>query len=554
MLFGHWLEARSVLRASRALEELVKMMPTVAHLIVEDEVLDVPIHRLRPGDLALVKPWEKIPSDGVVVEGESFVNEALLTGESRPVYKRPGDKVIGGSINGGGFLKIRIERVGEDTYLSQVIKLVEEAQRSRSRAQSLADRAAALLFYIAVGVGAAAYLVWSILGSPVFGLERSITVLVTACPHALGLAIPLVVAISSSMSARSGILIRNRNAFELMRDVDVIVFDKTGTLTRGEFGVSDVVSFIPEVELLRMAAGVEQYSEHVIAKAIVDYARMRGVNPARAQDFKAMPGGGVYGKVDGHQVHVGGIRLLEELGLNLDKPEIERLRSHGKTLVFVVVDGVLAGVFALSDIVREESREAVQRLRQMGFKVYMLTGDAEEVARQVAEELGVDEYYAQLMPHEKAEKIRLLRERGFRVAMVGDGVNDAPAIATADVGIAIGAGTDVAIESADIILVRNDPRDVVKLVELSRRAYSKMVQNLLWAAGYNLIAIPLAAGVLAHQGLVLSPSIGALLMSLSDVIVAVNAQTLRRHEPRLEIHIRGEPGLNASSNTCQACH
>ena len=532
MLLGHWIEAKSVLGASRALEELVKIMPTIAHLIKNGKIIDVPVSELKVNDIVLVRPGEKIPSDGIVIEGESFVNEALLTGESKPIHKEKGDEVIGGAINGEGMLKVKIERTGEETYLSQVIKLVRQAQESKSRTQDLANKAAAMLFYAALLVGIITYLVWFSFVGPDFALERTVTVLVIACPHALGLAIPLVVALSTSITAKSGILIRNRTAFEAVKDINAIVFDKTGTLTLGDFGVSDVIVFIPEKELLSLTASVELNSEHIIAKAIVDYAKEKGVKIPNAEDFKTLPGRGAYGKVNEKEVYVGSPNLLKEMKIELDDPKIKEIQSQGKTVVFTIVDGKLAGAFALSDRIRKESYEAVRKLKELGIKVFMLTGDSEEVAQWVAGELGIDDYFAQVLPDKKAEKIKLLKEKGFKVAMVGDGINDAPALVTADVGIAIGAGTDVAIESADIILVRNDPRDVVKLMDLSRKTYAKMVQNLWWAAGYNIVTIPLAAGVLHGYGIILPPAIGALIMSLSTVIVAFNSQTLRKYEPK----------------------
>ncbi|MFQ6064519.1 MAG: copper-translocating P-type ATPase [Candidatus Bathyarchaeia archaeon] len=532
MLLGHWIEARSVMGASRALEELVRIMPTTAHLLKDGKVQDVPVSQLKTDDLVFVRPGEKIPSDGVVVEGESFVNEALLTGESKPVHKETKDQVIGGAINGEGVLKVRIEKTGEETYLAQVIKLVRQAQESRSRTQDLANRAAALLFYVALGTGIITYLTWFFLSNADFALERSVTVLVIACPHALGLAIPLVVALSTSITAKSGILIRDRRAFEMVKDVDAVVFDKTGTLTVGEFGVSDVVSFIPEDELLKLTASVELNSEHIIATAIVAYAKEKGTEISQTEEFKAIPGRGAYGKVEGREVYVGSPALLKEMKIEVEDRKVKKLQEQGKTVVFAVIDEKLVGAFGLSDRIRKESYESVKKLKEIGLKVYMLTGDAEEVAQWAAKELDIDDYFAQIMPKEKAEKVKLLKEEGYRVAMVGDGINDAPALVTADVGIAIGAGTDVAVESADIILVRNDPRDVSKVINLSRKTYSKMVQNLWWASGYNIIAIPLAAGILSSLGVVLSPAIGALIMSLSTVIVAFNSQTLRKYEPK----------------------
>jgi Cu2+-exporting ATPase len=531
MLLGHWIEARSVLGASRALEELVKIMPTVAHLLRDGEIIDIPVSQLKADDVVLVRPGEKVPSDGEVTDGESFVNEALLTGESKPVNKKVDAKVIGGAINGEGALKVKITRTGEETYVAQVIRLVGQAQESKSRTQDLANRAAALLFYVALVAGITTYVVWFGLGQADFALERAVTVLVIACPHALGLAIPLVVALSTSITAKSGILIRDRRAFEMVKDVDAVVFDKTGTLTMGKFGVTDVVFYVPENELLGLSAGVELNSEHIIATAIVDYARKNGITVPDVDGFKAIPGLGAYWKVEGKDVYVGSLSLLDELGVKSQSPEIAALQEQGKTVVFVVVDGKLAGAFGLSDMIRQESFEAIRELKRSNVKVFMLTGDSETVARTVSKELGIDDFFAQVLPDQKAEKVKLLQSKGFKVAMVGDGVNDAPALVTADVGIAIGAGTDVAVESADIILVRNDPRDVAKVADLSRKTYSKMVQNLWWAAGYNILAIPLAAGVFAGLGVVVSPAVGAVLMSLSTVIVAFNSQTLRKYEP-----------------------
>jgi Cu2+-exporting ATPase len=541
MLLGHWIEARSVLGASRALEELVKIMPTMAHLVKNGDIKDVPVSELQAGDVVLVRPGEKIPSDGVVIEGESYVNEALLTGESKPVHKAKEDKVIGGAINGDGALRTKIERTGEETYLAQVITLVRQAQQSRSRTQDLANRAAALLFYVAVTAGAITYAVWAVAGNAQFALTRTVTVLVIACPHALGLAIPLVVALSTSITAKSGILIRDRKAFEMVKDVNAVVFDKTGTLTTGQFGVSDVVSYISEDELLRLTASVEKNSEHIIAKAIMDYVRKKDTTVPKTGDFKAIPGKGAQGKVAGKEVYVGSPNLLKELNVEVNDEKITTLQEEGKTVVFTVVDGKLAGAFALADKIREESRQAIRNLKAAGVKVYMLTGDAEAVANGVSKELNIDEYFAQVLPDQKADKIKSLKEKGYRVAMVGDGINDAPALVTADVGIAIGAGTDVAIESADIILVKNDPRDVPKVADLSKKTYSKMVQNLWWAAGYNIIAIPLAAGILANFGVVIDPAVGAILMSLSTVLVAINSQTLRRYEPKTEMTMEKAP-------------
>ncbi|XHH07821.1 MAG: copper-translocating P-type ATPase [Candidatus Bathyarchaeia archaeon] len=529
MLFGHWIEMRSVLGASRALEELVKVMPTNATVIRDNQTVEVPVSQLKGGDVVLVRPGEKIPSDGTVLEGKSAVNEALLTGESMPVQKQLSSKVIGGSVNGEGSLKVLIEKTGEDTYLSQVVKLVKQVQGSRSRTQDLANRAAALLFYTAVTVGLVTFVVWVYFFNAGIALERSVTVLVIACPHALGLAIPLVVAISTSITAKKGILIRERKAFEQVRNVNLIIFDKTGTLTEGKFSVNKIKAYVPEAELLTKTTSIEQYSEHIIAKAIVNYTKEQGIDALKVQDFKALPGKGAYGVVDGDRVYVGGPSLLQEIGLPPEE-HFSHLESQGYTVVFTVINGKVAGAFALSDKIRPESKEAIAKLHQQGVKVYMLTGDSQKVAQAVAEELGIDAYFAQVLPDQKADRIKELQANGFRVAMVGDGINDAPALVTADVGIAIGAGTDVAIESADIILVKNDPKAVLKLQEFSKKTYSKMVQNLWWAAGYNIMAIPLAAGVLYGYGVLLPPALGALFMSLSTVIVAVNSQTLRKYD------------------------
>ncbi len=533
MLFGHWIEMKSVLGASRALDELVRVMPTNAHLLRDGGVVEVQVAQLKAGDLVFVRPGEKIPSDGIVKEGESAVNEALLTGESAPVEKNLKNKVIGGSINGEGSLRIQIEKTGEATYLSQVIKLVKQAQESKSRTQDLANRAAALLFYTAITVGVITFVVWAYFVNTGMALERSVTVLVIACPHALGLAIPLVVALSTSITAKNGILIRDRKAFEQIKDVDAIVFDKTGTLTEGKFGVNQVTAYVPEAELLTKTASIEQNSEHIIAKAIVNYADSRGIKAQSVVDFKALPGRGAYAKVGGDEVYVGSPSLLKELNLDLPEGHFSHMASQGSTVVFTVINGKIAGAFALSDKIRPEAKEATAKLQRIGMKVYMLTGDSENVAKYVAEELGIMEYFAQVLPDQKAYKIKELQSKGLRVAMVGDGINDAPALVTADVGIAIGAGTDVAIESADVILVKNDPRAILKVQELSEKTYGKMIQNLWWAAGYNIFAIPLAAGVLYGYGILLPPALGALFMSLSTVIVAVNSQTLRKYDAKL---------------------
>ncbi len=530
MLLGHWIEMKSVLGASRALEEMVKLLPSTAHLLKNGSVIDVPVEELKPGDRVLVKPGEKIPVDGLVVEGRSSVNEAMLTGESKPVEKKPGDNVIAGAINGEGSLVVEVTRTGADTYLSQVIELVKKAQESRSRTQDLANRAAFLLTVIALSGGALTFLAWQLLkGDVAFALERAVTVMVIACPHALGLAVPLVVAVSTSLAARNGFLIRQRDAFERARELQAVVFDKTGTLTKGEFGVTDIVVMgaHDEEQILKLAASLEAKSEHPIAQGIVRAAEERGLGLEGVEDFKALPGRGVEGKVNGRLVRVVSPGYLEENGMAEYLEKAKHLLEQGKTVVFVLEDGKPLGAIALADMIRDESREAVRMLKEMGVKCIMLTGDNKSVARWVSEELGLDEYYAEVLPHEKAEVIKRLQERGLRVAMVGDGINDAPALVQADVGIAIGAGTDVAIESADIVLVRNDPRDVAAVIRLARKTYRKMMENLLWATGYNAFALPLAAGVLYSVGILLTPAVGAALMSLSTVIVAINARLLK---------------------------
>ncbi len=529
MLLGHYIEMRSVLGASRALEELVKLMPTEAHLITNGEVRDVPVSHLKPGNVVLVKPGEKIPADGIVIEGETSVDESMLTGESNPIYKGPGDEVVGGSVNLEGSVKVEVRRTGKESYLMQVLELVRRAQESRSRTQDLANRASRWLTIISISVGTVTFLAWLWAGMPsVFSLERSVTVMVITCPHALGLAIPLVVAVSTSLSAKKGILIRDREAFERAKDVDIVVFDKTGTLTEGRFEVTDVIPLeLERDDALRLAASLESRSEHPIAKGIVEKAEEEGLELEEASEFRAIPGKGAEGVVNGRSVVVASPKLLEELGLGdgIEVEDVKRVMGQGKTVIFLVVDGKLAGAIALADRIRDESKEAVSKLRERGVKVYMLTGDNQKVAKWVADELGLDGYFAEVLPHEKAEKVEELKSLGV-VAMVGDGINDAPALVQSDVGIAIGAGTDVAIESADIVLVRNDPRDVVQVMDLASATYRKMYQNLLWATGYNALAIPLAAGAFYPLGILLSPAVGAVLMSLSTVIVAMNAKLL----------------------------
>jgi Cu2+-exporting ATPase len=536
MLLGHWIEMRSVMGASNALQKLAELMPADAHRVKEDGgTEDVSVDELSAGDRVLVKPGEKIPIDGRIVEGRTTVNEAMITGESKPVEKGEGDEVVGGAINGDSAITVEVQKTGEETYLAQVIEMVRKAQESRSRTQNLADRAALWLTIIALSAGAITLAVWwLIVGRQFdFSLERTVTVMVITCPHALGLAIPLVVAVSTAVSAKSGLLVRNRSAFERARNLDAIIFDKTGTLTEGRFGVSDVVSLgeKDEDELLKLAASVESQSEHPIAQGIVEEAEQRDIKLDKPQAFKAIPGKGAQGTVSGANVKAVSPGYLEENNLATDNERVRELADEGKTVVYVLVDDQPVGAIALADIVREESREALHQLKEvMGLQVMMLTGDAEPVAQWVARELGLDDFFAEVLPDQKADKIKEVQGRGLTVAMVGDGVNDAPALTQADVGIAIGAGTDVAIESADIVLVRSDPRDAAAIVRLAKKTYSKMVQNLWWATGYNAVTIPLAAGVLAPLGIILPPAVGAVVMSFSTVIVAINARLLRLPE------------------------
>jgi len=529
MLLGHWLEMRSVMGASRALEELVRIMPSVAHLIKDGKVVDVQVEELKVGDSVLVKPGEKVPVDGVVTKGGTSVNEAMLTGESLPVQKKAGDTVIGGSVNGEGSIEAEVRKTGKDTYLNQVIDLVKSAQGSRSKTQDLANRAALVLTIIALSVGILTLAAWLYFGSTfVFALERAVTVMVIACPHALGLAIPLVVAVSTSLAANSGLLIRDRQAFERARDLQAIIFDKTGTLTEGKFGVTDIVPLadMSQEDILRLTASLESNSGHPIAVGITDSARQKGLDIKGPENFNSIPGKGVEGIVEGRKLKVVSPGYLRETGISIGDESVGNVERQGKTVVFLLEEDRPLGALGLADLVRRESREAIDRLKSMDIKCMMLTGDNEFVARWVAEELGLDEYFAGVLPHQKAEKVKEVQQK-YIVAMVGDGVNDAPALVQANVGIAIGAGTDVAIESADIVLVKNDPRNVADIAVLARKTYSKMFQNLLWATGYNAFAIPLAAGVLYTSGIFLTPAAGAFLMSISTVIVAINAKTLR---------------------------
>jgi len=532
MLLGHWIEMRSVMSASGALDELVQSLPSEAHRVLEGgDTEDVPVTELKQNDRVLVKPGEKIPIDGSVVEGRSSVNEAMITGESQPVEKAEGDAVVGGAVNGESSLTVEVEKTGEDTYLNQVVAMVRKAQESRSRTQDLADRAAMWLTGIALGAGFLTLAAWILAGSEfVYSLERMVTVMVITCPHALGLAIPLVVAVSTSLAAGRALLVRNRSAFERARQLQTVVFDKTGTLTEGRFGVSQVIPLEEEREdaILKLAAAVESRSEHPIAQGILAAAEERDLDVVAPDDFEAIAGKGAQGKVDGRTIKVVSPGYLDENAIAVDEAPLEEARKKGQTLVFVLDGDTPLGAVGLSDVIREESREAVDRLKDKGIAVMMLTGDSEAVAAAVASDLGLDDYFAEVLPDEKSNKIASVREGGRVVAMVGDGINDAPALAEADIGIAIGAGTDVAIESADVVLVKSDPRDVVAIIDLAEATYAKMIQNLWWATGYNAVAIPLAAGVLAPLGFILPPAVGAVVMSLSTVIVAVNAKMLGR--------------------------
>jgi Cu2+-exporting ATPase len=537
MLLGHWLEMRSVRQASGALDELAKLMPDTAERYREDgQVEEVPIGELRSGDLLLIRPGASVPADGEVEEGASDVNESMITGESKPVEKEPGDQVIGGTINGDGSLRIRVTATGDDTALAGIMRMVEDAQQSKSDTQILADKAAGWLFYIALGVAAITAVAWIIaVGFDADVIARVATVLVIACPHALGLAVPLVVAITTAMGANNGILVRDRLALEKARDVNMVIFDKTGTLTKGEFGVVDVaaVEGWDNNDALALASAVEGDSEHTIAKGFRQAAEERSLKLPDVGDFEAMKGHGVKAEQNGRLVYIGGPRMLEKLDIIVPdslQTMTDQANSRGQSLVYLIVDHEVVAGFALADVIRPESKDAVKKLHDMGVEIAMLTGDSKAVAKSVAEELGIDQYFAEVLPEHKDQKVAELQQQGKEVAMVGDGVNDAPALTRADVGVAIGGGTDVAIESAGIILVKSNPLDVVKIFSLSRASYVKMIQNLWWATGYNLIALPLAAGILAPWGIVLSPAVGALFMSLSTVIVAVNAQLLRRTE------------------------
>jgi len=534
MILGHWIEMRSIAQAQGALQELAKLVPDTAVRLVGDKPEEVRVSDLREGDIILLRPGSSVPADGVVVDGTSAVNEAMITGESRPLEKKPDDKVVAGTVNGAGSLRVKVTGVGERTALAGIMRLVAQAQTSRSRAQALADRAAFFLTVVAIVSAIITLVAWLLVGaSPVFAVERVVTVLAIACPHALGLAIPLVIAISTTLGARAGLLVRNRRGLEEARNLNAVFFDKTGTLTRGEFRVVETTPAPgPSADdALRLAASVEQDSEHTIAQGVVKSAQERGLSLSRAEQFQAIPGQGVKAVVEGRSLVIGGPALLRQLGSELPpvlREAVDRATSRAQTAITLIEGRTALAVFAVADAIREESPEAVRRLHEQGIEVIMMTGDAKPVADAVARELGIETVFAEVLPDQKASKIEEVKRSGKRVAMVGDGVNDAPALLTADVGIAIGAGTEVAVEAGDVVLVRNDPRDVPRIITLSKATYRKEVQNLWWAAGYNIVAIPLAAGVLAPWAIVLNPAVGAILMSFSTVVVAVNAQLLRR--------------------------
>ncbi|WP_142454232.1 heavy metal translocating P-type ATPase [Gracilimonas mengyeensis] len=532
MLLGHWIEMRSVMSASAALEQLAELLPGEAHLVKEDGFTkEVPVEELQQGDKVLIKPGEKIPADGVVVKGKSSVNEAMLTGESKPVDKAEGDEVIGGSVNEKGSITIEISKTGDDSFLSQVMNLVEEAQQSKSRTQDLANRAAFWLTIVAITAGLITFGAWIFFTGQSFdfAMNRTVAVMVITCPHALGLAIPLVVSRSTSIAATNGFLIRDRAAFEQARNLDAVIFDKTGTLTMGTFTVTDILNFgdnFSDEEILKYGASLETNSEHPLAKGILEKAE----DTWEPEEFNSITGKGIEGKVNGKSVKVVSPGYVKEQEMDYPKEDVEELSSQGKTVVFVIIEDELAGAIALGDEIRESSKNAINALHEMGIECIMLTGDNQQTADYVAKELGIDQVFAEVLPDEKADKVKEVQNQGKLVAMTGDGVNDAPALAQANVGIAIGAGSDVAVETGDIVLVKDNPEDVTALVKLSRATYRKMVQNLWWASGYNIGAIPLAAGALYVWGVILSPAVGAILMSLSTVIVAINARFLKMED------------------------
>lgn len=529
MLLGHWIEMRAVQGAKGALKELSKLLPDTAEVIRNGKTEVVPLSELREGDTFLVRPGAKVPADGEIVDGVSELNESIITGESKPISKENGNEVIAGSINGDGSLTVKVTKIGEHTFLAGVMRLVAEAEASKSRLQMLSDRAAFYLTVVAVASGVLTFVLWLFAEAGiVFATERLVAVLVIACPHALGLAVPLVASISTTMAARNGFLVKRRLALEAARNITVVLFDKTGTLTKGEFGVVEVFG---SNETLALAAAADEHSEHPLGRAIVQAAREREVNIPKATSFSNLKGMGVHVEVGGQQVFAGSEKILKEANVAMPSEHEKKVRAHereGKTVIHVVRGSDLVGSVALADIIRPESREAVKSLKQLGTRIAMVTGDSEDVAKWVSDELGIDQYFARVLPSEKVEKVKLLQKSGAKVAMVGDGVNDAPALTQADLGIAIGAGTNVAIESAGIILVKSDPRDIPKIIKLSRLTYSKMLQNLFWATGYNVVALPLAAGALFAWGIILEPAVAAILMSVSTVVVAANAVLLRR--------------------------
>lgn len=531
MLLGHYLEMRAVQGAQGALRELSKLIPDTADVIRNGKSMSISLNEVKVGDLTFVKPGGRIPTDGIVVEGTSEINESMITGESKPVSKEKDSEVLAGTINGSGSLKIRVTKIGEETFLAGVMRLVEEAQSSKSKLQMLSDRAAFYLTITALLSGLITFISWIIFRNDLsFALERTVAVLVIACPHALGLAVPLVASISTSMAAKNGFLVKQRLALEVARNIDVVLFDKTGTLTEGKYGVSKIwTNGVTEKELLQLAASVDSHSEHFIARAIIEKANYLKISLQGVKNFKAIPGTGAEGKIGEAKIAIGGSSLLISQKLSESiQADINKENKEGKSIVYVLRNDKIVGIIALADIIRIESREAIQKLKEMKIKTAMITGDSEDVAKWVAKDLGMDEYFANVKPQDKINKVKLLQSNKNKVAMVGDGINDAPALTQADLGVAIGAGTNVAIESAGIILVRNDPRDIVKIIRLSRITYSKMMQNLFWATGYNLIALPLAAGVLVSKGIILQPALAAVLMSLSTIIVAANAVLMRR--------------------------
>jgi Cu2+-exporting ATPase len=536
MLLGHWIEMKSVQSAQGALKELAKLLPDTAEVVKGNTTEIVSLNLLRLGDIVLVKPGAKIPADGKIIEGKSELDESIITGESKPVLKTIGEEVIAGSINGDGSLKVEVTKIGELTFLAGVMRLVADAQASKSKLQMLSDKAAFYLTIVAIVAGVITFVAWILSGAGFpTAIERLVAVLVITCPHALGLAIPLVASISTTMAARNGLLVRNRLSLETARKIDTVLFDKTGTLTKGEFGIDTIVANegVTEEDVLKTAASINAQSEHPLAKAMVDEAKKRKITLLPVNNFERIGGKGAKGNIEGSEFFVGNDALVQEKSISIPgeyQSKIDVLSKQGKTIIHVIANGKLLGSIALADIIREESKEAIKTLKEFGIKTVMITGDSEDVASWVAKETGLDEYFSRVMPDQKAERVKSLQAQGRKVAMVGDGVNDAPALTHADLGIAIGAGTNVAIESAGIILMRSDPRDIPKIFKLSRLTYRKMIQNLFWATGYNVVALPLAAGVLASKGIILQPAVAAVFMSVSTVVVAFNAVLMRRQK------------------------